>query len=248
MTTESQLVTPFSIHHHKWLLSWRRIPANPKHDKPYALTSKKEYKVLEAIASVGVIGHYQLKTLFKMDESKIQKMLRKRLIAHHEIFKNDEAIDIYTLDKRGANDVMPEYKSNYWLSMDVKRVLQALSFFQFSYLLMEEPLVLVPSPAPFMGGVKINGKYFYVYIAKGSIEDLTMFLKWKPYFQHRIFIVAEQINQLKSLEVFLEASELKVRVLLEKDLPYLKSGQTLHDLEFYHYDKKQAQEMKWQYS
>lgn len=217
--TATDVISPFSYTQHDWDIEWKRIPSNVKYDRPYEPESKKDQEILEAIACVGVIGGLQLKNLFNVDRQHIKKMMQRHLLVEHQIWKNnDKAIPIYTIGKAGANKIMPEYKQNYWMEMNVEDVLKCLSFFQFCYLFQDKEVSILPAPEPFSGSVQMDGKLFLIYVTRGKVEDLLMFLKWRKNFSDRIFIITESISYLKGLDVFIETLSLKVRVVLDKDL------------------------------
>jgi hypothetical protein len=76
----------------------------------------------------------------------------------------------------------------------------------------------------------MNNNDFYVYVTRGNVEDLMIFLKWKS-FSERIIIITETLNYLNPLIAFIK--ELKVRVITEQELK-----ESLH--KFYH-----LRENKW---
>lgn len=225
----TEYISPFSYIHHKWKVDWKIVPSNEKYDRPNENRSEKEERALEAIASVGVIGGLQLKNLFKIRNP--EKMVRRNLLVRHTLWKNNREIPIYTVGKYGANKIVPEYRENYWLEMDEKKVLKCLSFFQFCYLFKGESIEVIPVPEPFTGGIMLNDKPFYVYVERGGIKDLTMFLKWKKHLSESTFILTENLDYIKQVNMFMESSQLKVRVVLDRQLKD-------RELILYHYDTK----------
>ncbi|WP_157052518.1 hypothetical protein [Ornithinibacillus contaminans] len=208
-------ISPFSYNQHSWKLDWRRIASNEKYDRPYETQSEKEQRALEAIASVGVIGGLQLRKLFDLDKQKVKRMEARKLIVRHEIKKNDIVIPIYTIGRSGANKVMPEFVQNYWVEYDTKAVLNRMLFFQLCILFGD--IKVRPSPSPFIASIKMNGNEFYVYATRGNINDLMMFLKWKP-IAERIIIITEDLNHLRPLKPFIFSDKMKVRAITDNEI------------------------------
>lgn len=216
-TTEAtSFVSPFSYTNHTWSLIWKRMPSNEKYDKPFETDSVKEQKALEAIASVGVIGGVQLRTLFNLDKKRVNRMVARKMLICHEIKQSEKSIPIYTIGKTGANKVMPKYIDNYWIEMNAEDVLKRLVFFQLCFS-FKDNLKIKPSPSPFVGTLQLNNNDFYIYVSRGSVEDLMMYLKWKS-FSDRIIIVTENMNHLKPIEVFIQSKNLKVRAVTDEGL------------------------------
>lgn len=213
----SNFISSFSYEQYTWDIDWEIVPSNAKYDRPFETQSIKEQKALEAIASIGVIGSVQLRRLFKLDKSRVKRMVGRKMLVRHELKRNGQVIPVYTIGKAGANKVMPVYIENYWLEWNIEEVLKRLVFFQFCYLFENSNIKIMPSPNPFIGSLKLNKNIFHVYITRGKIDDLMMYLKWKNV-SERIIIIAENLNQLKPLEIFLKEVHLKVRVTTDEQL------------------------------
>lgn len=210
---QTNFISPFSYSQHEWKLTWKRVPSNEKYDRPFETQSAKEQKALEAIASVGVIGGAQLRQLFNLDKGRVKRMVARKQLVQHELKRDDKLIPIFTIGKLGANKIMPKYIENYWVKFNKEEVLNRLAFFQLCYLL--ENVIIKPSPEPFAGTLKINNNEFYVYATRGKVDDLALFLKWKP-FSGKIIIITETLNQLKPLEIFIKGQ--KVRAITDREL------------------------------
>lgn len=179
------------------------------------IQSPKEQKALEAIASIVVIGGVQLRRLFNLDKSRVKRMVARKMIVRHEIKKGSQSIPIYTIGKTGANKIMPKYIENYWVEYNAEEVLKRLVFFQLCYIFNDAKVL--PAPSPFVGTLSRNRNNFYVYVTRGKVDDLMMFLKWRS-FSERIIIVTESFNFLKPLEVFIKSSQLKIRATTDEHL------------------------------
>lgn len=225
---QTNFISPFSYSQHEWKLTWKRVPSNEKYDRPFETQSVKEQKALEAIASVGVIGGAQLRNVFNLDKTRVKRMVARKQLVQHDLKRGDQSIPIYTIGKLGANKIMPKYIENYWVEYNTEEVLKRLAFFQLCYLL--ENVIIKPSSSPFIATLRIKNNYFYVYVTRGKVDDLLMFLKWNP-FSERIIIIAETLNQLKTLEIFITG--LKVRVIIDIEL---KEGKS----KFYHLYEKEG--------
>ncbi|QUW23390.1 hypothetical protein JSQ81_07660 [Sporosarcina sp. Marseille-Q4063] len=208
--------SPFSLSH-EWSLYWTRIPSNIKRSNFVNGESPKERKALEALAAVGVIGGAQISRLFSLDKKRLKRMVAEKKIVRHEIHRNKQVIPIYTLGINGAviaglNDC---YESNYWVEYKIEDVLKRLLFFQ---LFKHFPKAkFLPTQEPFSGVIQFQGKPIYVYVVRGDVNDLLMYLKWNgKNFNERLIIIAESIKHLQPLKV--SAATLKLRVALDEDL------------------------------
>lgn len=202
---------------HQWSLHWTRIPSNIKRSDLVNGESPKERKALEALADVGVIGGAQLFRLFFLDKKRLKRMAAQKKIVRHEIHRNKQVVPIYTIGINGAviaglNDC---YESNYWVEYQTEDVLKRLLFFQ---LFQHFPKAkFLPTQEPFSGVIQFQGKPIYVYVVRGDVNDLLMYLKWNgKNFNERLIIVAESIKHLHPLKV--SAATLKLRVALDVDL------------------------------
>lgn len=209
-------ISPFSLSH-EWSLHWTRIPSNIKRSGFVNGESPKERKALEALAAVGLIGGTQLSRLFSLDKKRIKRMVVEKKIVRHEAHRNRHVIPIYTLGINGAvvaglNDC---YESNYWVEYKIEDVLKRLLFFQLFQHFPESKIL--PTQEPFSGVIQFQGKPIYVYVVRGDVSDLLIYLKWKgKCFNERLVIITESIRHLQSLKATVET--LKVRVALDVDL------------------------------
>lgn len=202
---------------HEWRLHWTRIPSNIKCSDYVNRESPKERRALEALAAVGLIGGVQLFRLFSLDKKRIKRMVAEKKIVRHEIHRNKQVLQVFTLGINGAviaglND---SYESNYWVEYKTEDVLKRLLFFQ---LLQHFPKAkILPTQEPFSGVIQFQGKPIYVYVVRGDVNDLLMYLKWNgKNFNERLIIIAETIKHLQPLKV--SAATLKLRVALDEDL------------------------------
>ncbi|MFD2658483.1 hypothetical protein [Gracilibacillus thailandensis] len=235
MLKTEEFISPFSYIHHKWKINWELITSNQKYDRPNENRTIQEEKALEAIASVGVIGGLQIKNIFGIGKQQLKSMCDRHLLVRHTIEKNDKEIPIYTIGKYGANHIMPEYEVNYWIEMNTIEVLKCLSFFQFCYLFND--LEIIPTPKPFTAGIRMNNKTYYIYVERNGIKDLMMYLKWKRQFNKRIFLITENLDYVKDIEIFMESDQpLMLRVILDEQLKE-------REFDIYHYDSSSTE--KW---
>lgn len=209
-------LSPYSLSH-EWSLHWSRIPSNMKRSDCFNGESPKERKALEALAAVGLIGGAQLSRIFSLHKKRLKRMVIEKKIVRHEFHRNKQVIPIYTLGINGAvvaglNDC---YESNYWVEYKPEDVLKRLLFFQlFQHFPVSK---VIPSQEPFSGVIQFQGKPIYVYVVRGDINDLLMYLKWSgKHFTERLIIITESIRHLQPLKV--TAETLKVRVAVDADL------------------------------
>lgn len=223
---DETFISPYSLYQYEWKLEWQTVSFDKKSLVPNENRSKKQERAIEAISTIGVIDSKHLESVFQIGKEKAKKMCARHLLERHSLYKGDLKIPIYTVGKYGGNKIMPEF-DNYWLDMTITDVLKALTFFDFYYLLGEQEIL--SAPKPFTGAIRIKDALFYVYINRDGIKDLTTFLKWKRDFQERIFVVTESLDSLQELNMFLETSTIKMRVILDKQLNQKK-------FELYHFD------------
>ncbi|PIC68941.1 hypothetical protein CSV77_16400 [Sporosarcina sp. P16b] len=208
--------SPFSLSH-EWSLHWTRIPSNIKRSDFVNGESLKERKALEALAAVGVIGGAQLFRLFSLDKKRLKQMAAEKKIVRHEIHREKKIVPIYSLGINGAviaglNDC---YESNYWIKYKIEDVLKRLLFFQLFQHFPESKVL--PTQEPFSGAIQFHGKPIYVYVVRGDVNDLLMYLKWGgKHFNERLIIITESIRHLQLIKV--NAKKLKVRVAIDVDL------------------------------
>lgn len=208
-------ISPFSLQH-DWSVNWTRIPSSIRVDPRINIHSINERKALEAIASVGLIGRNQLIRLFRLTKKEINAMEKTHKIIRHEIIKNNSVVTpIYTLGIKGALALeLEDYEVNYWVEYFSDDILKCLLFFQVYHFFPK--LSVIATPSPFTGAVQNKNNLIYVYVAKGDQDDLMRYLKWQKQSGHRLMLIVENFNQLKPLELYFD--ELKIRVVLEKDL------------------------------
>ena len=202
---------------HEWSLHWTRIPSNIKRSDFVNGESQKERKALEALAAVGLIGGAQLSRLFFLDKKRLKRMVAEKKIVRHEIHRNKQIVPIFTLGISGAvvAGLNECYESNYWVEYKIEDVLKRLLFFQLFQYFPESQVI--PTQEPFTGAIQFQGKPIYVYVVRGDVNDLLMYLKWKgKHFNERLIIITESIRHLESLKQIVET--LKVRVAVDLDL------------------------------
>lgn len=205
-------IRPFSLSH-DWTLYWNR--ANGRGLTRINSESSKEQRALQALGAIGVIGGSQLSRIFlNHDKNRLKRMVRERKLIRHEIQKNKQLIPVYTLGPSGAKIAqVPKYEENYWVKYKAEDVIKRLLFFQ---LYERFPKVkIVPAPSPFVGAISFKGNLYHVYVVRGEVQDLLMYLKWHT-FTERMIVITESLNHLQPLNAF--ASELKVRVTTDQDL------------------------------
>jgi len=206
-------LSPFSLSH-DWNLVWKRLSSV----SPPRLIggSPKEIRAAKAIASIGAIGGVQLSRIFfNRDRKRGPRMAKTYRLVRHEIIKGKQPIPIYTLGPNGAIMAgLSDYEVNYWVTYRVEDVLKRLLFFQLYDKFPDAPPIL-PAPPPFIGTILFQEKPLYVYVVRGKIEDLLMYLKWHS-LRERMIIITESLHHLEPFNMF--ASELKVRVTTDLDL------------------------------
>ncbi|WP_252502739.1 hypothetical protein [Sporosarcina sp. Marseille-Q4943] len=209
-------ISPYSLSH-QWSLHWTRIPSNIKRSSFVNGESPKERKAIEALAAVGLIDGTQLTRLFSLDKKRIKRMVAEKKIVRHEIHRNKQVIPIYTLGINGAVVAGLDdcYESNYWVEYKTEDVLKRLLFFQL-YKHFPGSKVL-PTHDPFSGAIQFQGKRIYVYVVRGEVNDLLMYLKWSgKHFDERLIVVTESIRHLHPLRPI--ADTLKMRITIDVDL------------------------------
>lgn len=209
-------ISPYSLSH-EWNLHWIRIPSNIKRSDYINGESPKERKALEALAAVGIIEGAQLFRLFSMDKKRLKRMVMEKKIVRHELIRNKQTIPIFTLGINGAviGGLKESYESNYWVEYKIEDVLKRLLFCQLFQHFAESKVL--PTPEPFSGAIEFKGKPIYVYVVRGDVSDLLMYLKWRrKNFNDRIIIITESIRHLQPLKLIIE--NFKLRVTVDKDL------------------------------
>jgi hypothetical protein len=205
-------MSPFSLDHN-WTLQWTKVPEHMKPYKHIYKESPKEKRALEALACIGVIGGLQLSRLFSLDKKRKKKMVAEKKLVRHDIKKNNQVIPVYTLGINGAAVAgVPGYVNNYWLKYRVEDMLKRLLFFQL-YEYFPESRVS-PAPEPFIGSIFYLDRPIYIYVIRGDVQDLMLYLKWRE-FNERIIIITESLNCLQPLML---GEDLKLRVTTDSDL------------------------------
>ena len=93
--------------------------------------------------------------------------------------------------------------------------MKRLLFFQLFQHFPESSVL--PTQEPFSGVIQFQGRPIYVYVVRGDVNDLLMYLKWSgKHFNERLIIITESIRHLQPLKV--TAETLKVRVAVDADL------------------------------
>jgi len=209
-------ISPYSLSH-EWNLHWTRIPSNIKRSDYINGESPKERKALEALAAVGIIEGAQLFRLFSLDKKRLKRMVAEKKIVRHEINMNKQVIPIFTLGINGAviAGLKDSYESNYWVEYKTEDVLKRLLFFQLFQHFPESKVL--PTQEPFSGAIQFQGRPIYVYVVRGDVNDLLMYLKWSgKHFNERLIIITESIRDLQPLIINVE--KLRVRAALDQDL------------------------------
>lgn len=204
--------SPFSLSRN-WELFLRRIPSNMKPwDGP---CTQKE--ALKAIATIGAIGGAQLSRLFVSNKAKIKRLLYQGWIHKHEMKSGKQVIPVYTLGLTGCK--MFGIEDHYWIGWEVPDILKRVLFFELYKRFREQNLTpkILPAPEPMTGTLDVRGKDYAVYVARDSVEELTLQLKWDGGLgRKRILVVAENLNYLKPLAPFL--GRMSVRAVTDRDL------------------------------
>lgn len=171
-------ISPYSLSH-EWNLHWTRIPSNIKRSDYINGESPKEREALDALAAVGVIEGAQLFRLFSLDKNRLKRMVAEKKLVRHELKRNIQVIPIFTLGINGAviAGLSDCYESNYWVEYKIEDVLKCLLFFQlFKHFAGSK---ILPTQEPFSGAIDYKGKPIYVYVVRGDVNDLLMYLKWR---------------------------------------------------------------------
>ncbi|WP_067729872.1 hypothetical protein [Oceanobacillus damuensis] len=220
--------SPFSLSH-DWKLHWKRIPSNINPLGYINGESPKERKVLHALAAVGIIGGKQLSRLFSLDKKRLRKMVREQKIIRHELKTGNRIITIYSLGTVGAKIADAHgYEVNYWVEYSVEDVLKRLLFFEL-YRHFESSLIQ-PAPEPFIAAISYQERPLFVYVGRGDMSDLMMFLKWQhKSFSERIIVISETIKYLDSLKPYLNNK--KVRMTTDEEL--LCEKRSIEDMFYY---------------
>ncbi|WP_262173241.1 hypothetical protein [Saccharococcus sp. Marseille-Q5394] len=209
-------ISPYSLSH-EWSLHWTRIPSNIKRSPLVNGESPKERRALEALAAVGLIGGTQLTRIFSLDKKRLKRMVAERKLVRHEIHRNKQIVPIYTLGINGAviAGLGEFYESNYWFEYEVEDALKRILFFQLFQHFPEAKVI--PSQKPFSGVIQFQDKLFYVYVIRGDVSDLPMYLKWDgKNFNERVIIITESIRHLQLINE--TAKNLRLRVSIDNDL------------------------------
>lgn len=225
--------SPFSLEH-KWSVNWTRIPSSIRIDPRVMTHTNREEKALRSLASVGLISRKQLIEVFGLSVGLIKSMEKTHKLIPHTFIRNKEkGIRVYTLGIKGAMAIgLDNYEKNYWVRYLREDILKRLIFFQ-AYQHVSN-LEILPTPSPFIGAIQNNDTLIYVYVMKGNPSDLMRYLRWERKEHHRLILVVEHLNELKALELYLE--NLRVRILLERDLISSRHSNASKENVFYRYE------------
>ena len=108
-------------------------------------------------------------------------MVAENKVIRHEIHRNKQVILIYSL---GINEAViaglkDSYESNYWVEYKTEDVLKRLLYF---HLLQHFPKSKVlPTQEPFSRAIEFQGKPIFVYVVRGDVNDLLLYLKYIEY-------------------------------------------------------------------
>lgn len=207
-------ISPFSLEH-DWAIHWRRIPSNFQEAPILGQIAENEEEAIYAVASVGLITANQLFNLYSLTRKKVTRMVKRHRLVEHKLVMNDKhTISVYSLGINGAKIAgVSGYESNYWVKYTIEDVLKRLLFFSFYERFY--PNKLSPAIDPFMGAITINQKPMYVYVVRGDLNDIMMFLKWNP-LHERLIIITESLSFLGELKPYLH--NIKLRVILDNSV------------------------------
>lgn len=228
-------ISPFSLEN-DWVVHWERLPSNFQAGPILGQVSINEQQALKAVASVGLITASQLFNLFSLNSDRVKKMVKRNRLVKHELVMNKEyRITMFSLGVNGAKiaGVMGYYKINYWVEYRIPDILKRLLFLNFYERFY--PNELLPAIDPFVGAIKINDKLMYVYVVRGDLNDIMMYLKWNP-FKERLILITESLLYLEQLKPFLH--DMKVRVILDESI--LDKGSQLNN-SFYMFEENEFQ-------
>lgn len=206
---------PFSLNN-DWVVHWRRLPSNMSEIPIVGDIAENEKKALKALASVGLATSSQLFNLFKLNKNRLNKMIKRQRIIRHQLVLNDKyKISVYTLGINGAKIVGIDeyYETNYWVRYRIEDIIKRIVFFSL-YERISSAEVL-PAVKPFVATLMINGKPMYVYVVRGDVNELLLYLKWNN-FNERLIIVTESLTHLEQLKPFLH--NIKLRVILDSSI------------------------------
>jgi len=75
----------------------------------------------------------------------------------------------------------------------------------------------LPTQEPFSGAIDYKGKPIYVYVVRGDVNDLLMYLKWRGKKNNeRLIVIVEAIRHLQQIKSFFQM--FKLRIVVESDL------------------------------
>ncbi|GAB3051349.1 hypothetical protein [Virgibacillus ainsalahensis] len=227
------MTSPFSLER-PWELHWKRLPSNLRSINYINNESPKECAALGAIAKVGIIGGRQLSRLFRLPKKRLKRMEREQKIVRHEMHVNKQIIPIYTLGQAGAVITNVPYEPNYWVEYQTKDVLKRVLFFELYYYFPDAKII--PTPEPFVGAIEFHGNPFYIYVSRGGIKDLIMYLKWKGSpFAERMIVITESLKHIQPL--VMHAKDMKLRTTTDQNL---LAGESNIQNMFYLLDEKGA--------
>lgn len=226
-------ISPFSLSHN-WVIHWKRIPSNMKERPILGQVASDEEEALKGIASVGLISGKQMLHIYSQGKKKLKKMVERNRIVQHELVMNEKfRIPIYSLGVNGAKIAgVNGFENNYWVEYTIEAILKRLLFFEFYERF--HPRELLPAPPPFAGSIIINNKPMYVYVVRGDLNDIIMFMKWNT-INERIILVTESLSFLNQLKMYMNNMKLRVILddsLVDKTKPINNAFYKLHNNEF----------------
>lgn len=208
-------LSPFSLEH-EWEIEWSILPSNTKIQSGMEITSQKEKRALMALAAVGLIGSLQLTRIFGLDKKRIRRMEGQKRVVRHILLKKGRPIPFFSLGPAAGRGIIPYYELNYWQCYAVEDILKRMLFFQL-YGQFPDDTEIIPAAAPFTGVILHKGNPFYVYVERGGMQDLLLFLKWKKV-NDRILLITESLNHLEPLDSFLQDGNIKIRATTDLDM------------------------------
>lgn len=216
------------------MIHWKRIPSNFQERPILGQVAAKEVEALKALSCVGLITSRQMFNLYGLTKKKLKRMVERHRIVPHELVLNEKhRITVYSLGVNGAKIAeMTGYEVNYWVRFQITDVLKRLLFFSFYERVYPSKLELAHDP--FIAKIYINNNPMYVYVARGALDDIMMYLKWNE-FNERLIIITESLSHLQQLKPFLQNIKLRVILdssILNKEEPLINSFYLLENNEF----------------
>lgn len=226
MTIQEKKLSPFQ-RVDVFNLSWTTLPTGYHRKTNFPICTEEEQQALEALSYVGLIPRNVLERVFNLTRNQINNMVKQSKLVAHSMSSgsNSFSIPFYSLGENGALaiGIHASYRLNYWREYQVKDVLKRLLYFRFFEKLISDGHKIKVKPIvagmPFVASFEyVNGDKVLVYVAKGSIDDLTTYYKWakSKELSHRLFLVLERFEQLDMFERIF--SKIPCRIVLENEL------------------------------